>query len=241
MTTTGGVLRELHRIHQQLSDLRERLDRGPQQVRARTANLTRLEEELAKVQAESKAAHMAADRKQLLLRTGETKIEDLQRKLNAANSNREYQALKDQIAADQMANSVLADEILESLEKVDECQGRITAAQQNLAKGKAELEKAQQQVRDQQESLQSDAARLESELKKVEKNLPAEFRDAYERVVKSKGADAMAALEGETCSGCFHTLTPNLANALRMDRVIFCQTCGRLLYLPEDRSIAGGR
>jgi predicted nucleic acid-binding Zn-ribbon protein len=241
MTMTGDVLRELHRIHQQLSDLRERLERGPQQVRARAANVTRLEEELAKVQADSKAAHMAADRKQLLLRSGETKIEDLQRKLNAASSNREYQALKDQIAADQMANSVLADEILEALEKVDECQGKIVAAQQNLSKSKAELEKAQQQVRDRQESLQADVARLETELKRAEKSLPADFRDAYERVVKSKGADAMAALEGENCSGCFHQMTANMVNAVRMDRVVFCHTCGRLLYLPEDRSIGGGR
>jgi predicted nucleic acid-binding Zn-ribbon protein len=231
------VLRELHRIHQQLSDLRERLDRGPQLVRARTVNVTRLEEELTKAQADSKAAHVAAEKKQLLLKSGELKIEDLQRKLNAANSNREYQALKDQIAADQMANSVLADEILESLEKVDEFQGKIATAQQNLAKGKSELDKAQQQVREQQESLQADASRLEGELKTVEKQLHAEFRDAYDRAVKSKGSDAMAQLEGETCSGCFHTITPNLANAVRMDRVVFCQTCGRLLYLPEDRSI----
>ena len=237
MTTTGGVLRELHRIHQQLSDLRERLDRGPQLVRARTVNVTRSEEELAKAQADSKAAHVAAEKKQLLLKSGELKIEDLQRKLNAANSNREYQALKDQIAADQMANSVLADEILESLEKVDEFQAKIVAAQQNLAKGKSELDKAQQQVREQQESLQGDVSRLEAELKTVEKQLPAEFRDAYDRAVKSKGSDAMAQLEGETCSGCFHTITPNLDNAVRMDRVVFCQTCGRLLYLPEDRSI----
>lgn len=240
MTMTGGVLRELHRIHQQLSDLRERLDRGPQQVRARTANVTRLEEELAKVQTDSKAAHMVADKKQLLLRSGEVKIEDLQRKLNAANSNREYQALKDQIAADQMANSVLADEILEALEKVDECKEKISAAQQNLAKGKAELDKAQQQVRDQQDSLEADVSRLEGQLKIAEKALPSDFHDAYNRVVNSKGSDAMAAVDGETCSGCFHHITANMYNALRMDRVVFCH-CGRLLYLPEDRSIGGVR
>ena len=54
-----------------------------------------------------------------ILRSGEGKILELETKLNQSSTNREYQALKDQIAADNMANSVLADEILEAMERVD--------------------------------------------------------------------------------------------------------------------------
>ncbi len=117
MSYTAEALRELHRIHRQLTDVRERFERGPKQVRAREANLTRLGEELTKIQADVKAARVRADQKQLLLKSGEEKIKGLKAKLNAATSNREYQAIKDQIAADEMANSVLADETLEALEK----------------------------------------------------------------------------------------------------------------------------
>src|SRR4029079_17286130 len=120
MALTAAALRELHRIHRQLTDLSERKDRGPKQIKAREANLGRLGEELARVQAEHKAARMRSDQKQLLLKSGEEKVEGLKAKLNAASSNREYQALKDQIAADQMAGSVLADEILEATAKIDE-------------------------------------------------------------------------------------------------------------------------
>ena len=123
MAVTAAALRELHRIHQQLTDLRERMERGPKQIKAREANLARLAEELTKLQAEHKAARVRSDQKQLLLKSGEEKIESLKVKLNAAASNREYQALKDQIAADQMAGSVLADEILEAMEKIDELAG----------------------------------------------------------------------------------------------------------------------
>ena len=62
---------------------------------------------------------MAVDKKQLQLKTGEDKVKDLRYKLNASTSNREYQALLEQIAADEMANSVLADEILEGLDACD--------------------------------------------------------------------------------------------------------------------------
>lgn len=240
MSVSAVALRELHRIHQQLADLRERLERGPKQIKAREANVAKLEAELAKAQADAKAARVHADQKQLLLKSGESKIEDLRRKLNTCGSNREYQALLEQIAADEMAKSVLEDEILESLGKIDEYQAAIKECQDKLAKGKEELAKTQTAVREQQGLLQGDVDRLEAELKKAEELLPPDFRDAYHRVVKSRGSDAMAQVEGESCSGCFQRITPNTINALAMGRAVFCLSCGRLLYLPEDRTPGRG-
>jgi predicted nucleic acid-binding Zn-ribbon protein len=236
MAVTGTLLRELHRIHQQLSDLRERLERGPKQIKAREANVARCEAEVNQAKNEVKTVKMIVDQKQLALRSGENKILDLRGKLNAANSNREYQALKDQIAADEMANSVLSDEILEAMEKVDENSKLVTEAEQKLAKAKDELNKAQQQVRDQQGLLDGDVRRLEAELKTAEQTLPSDFNDTYQRIVKSKGAEAMAQVEGENCGGCYQKLTTNQFNTLVMGNVLFCQSCGRLLYLPEDRT-----
>ncbi len=236
MNLTAAALRELHRIHQQLSDLRERLDRGPKQIKARQANLAQTEEKLAKAQADAKAARVAADQKQLLLRTNEGKILDLRAKLNACGTNREYQALKDQIAADEMAGSVLADEILEALEKVDEFKKTIGVAEAQVAKSKEEAGKAQQAVREQEQSLKQDVARLEGQLKEAEQALPPDFREAYHRVVRAKGADAMAQVEGDFCGGCHYQITANMVSELTMARAIFCKSCGRLLYLPEDRT-----
>ena len=138
MTFTAASLRELHRIHRQLSDLRERLDRGPKQIKARQANAAAAEEKLAKTHADSKAARVAIDQKQLLLRSGEAKIFELKNKLNTCHTNREYQALRDQILADEMANSVLSDEILEAMERSDLFKHSIAEAEQQVAKAKEE-------------------------------------------------------------------------------------------------------
>src|SRR5262249_47500693 len=172
MSVTAAALRELHRIHRQLSDLRERKDRGPKQLKAREANLARMADELAKVQADHKAARVRSDQKQLLLKSGEEKIESLKGKLNAAASNREYQALKDQIAADQMAGSVLADEILEAMEKIDELAALAAEHQAKINTSKEELAKAQAGVRDQAGQLDSEIIRLEGELRVAEEALP---------------------------------------------------------------------
>ncbi|MGE0608995.1 MAG: zinc ribbon domain-containing protein [Pirellulales bacterium] len=236
MALTASALRTLHRIHQQLGDLRERAERGPKQVRAHEANVKRLEEELATAKSQHKATRVASDQKQLSLKAGEAKIEDLRRKLNACGSNREYQALLEQIAADEMANSVLADEILEAMEKVDEVHGKIGEAEQRLAKGKEELAKTHNSIREQLGQIEVDIKRLEIDLREAEAGLPTDIRSDYDRVVKSRGSEAMAAVEGECCGGCFNTLTPNMFNSLHMSHAVFCKNCGCLLYLPEDRA-----
>ena len=119
-------------------------DRGPKQVRATETNIAHREQELARLRDEAKAMRIAVDQKQLQLKAGEQKIKELKLKLNAAASNREYQILKEQIAADEMANSVLEDEIIEALEKLDQFQPKIAEAEAALA---AAREKAARSAR----------------------------------------------------------------------------------------------
>lgn len=234
--SNAAVLRELHRIHIQLSDLRERRDRGPKQIKAHEGNVAKTEAEVTRLKNEHKTVRMAADSKQLQLKSDEGKIVDLRAKLNAVKNNREYQAMKDQIAAAEMANSVLQDEILEALEKIETAKTTVTEAEQRWTKAKEEMAKVQNAVREQHGNLDTDYKRLEGELVESEKKLPDDLRETYSRMVRGKGADGLAQVEGEHCGGCYQTVTANTMNSLLMDKIVFCQVCGRIMYLPEDRS-----
>jgi predicted nucleic acid-binding Zn-ribbon protein len=234
MSITAAALRELHRIHQQLADLRDRLERGPKQVRVRESNVTQLEARLAEARDRAKQTQMAVDRKNLDLKSGEQKVVDLKVKLNAANSNREYQALLEQIAAAEMAGSVLQDEILESMEKIDQLGALVKEAESNLTAGKQELAKARQAVESSAATIRNDLARLETELSEAEKSLPSDLKADYQRVVRSKGADSLASVDDGVCTGCGQQITLNMQNELQLSKMIFCRTCGRLLYMPGE-------
>jgi len=233
MSITAAALRELHQIHQKLAELRDRLERGPKQVRVREGNVAQLETRLAEAREKAKQAQMGVDRKQLDLKSGEQKVLDLRVKLNSANSNREYQAFLEQIAAAEMAGSVLADEILEGLEKIDSHAVAVKEAETNLASGKQELDKARRGVEDSAAAIHADVARLEQELTEAEKTLPSDLKADYERVVRSKGADSLAASEDGVCTGCGQQITLNMQNELQLSKLVFCKSCGRLLYMPE--------
>lgn len=229
----SSILCTLHRLHRQLSDLKERLDRGPKQIRASEANLKHREELFGQAKAESKTLRMAADQKQLQLKSSEDKVKDLRRKLNAATSNREYQALLEQIAADDMTNSVLADEILEALEKIDAFQKTIAETEAGVAAAQQKNEGIRGAVAEQEPVLKADMARIEAELRQSETALPEEIRDPYRRMVRGKGEDALAAVENQCCGGCNQQIPLNMCNQIMLGQPVFCKTCGRLLYLPE--------
>jgi predicted nucleic acid-binding Zn-ribbon protein len=231
MGQLATALAELHRIHRQLADLRDRMDRGPKQVKAAEANVAKAEQDHQAAKDAYKQAKIGADQKQLQLREREAKLLDWQGKLMQAQSNREYQALKDQIAADQQANSVLADEILEALEKLDTLTAAIKTAAGNLATLQAEADKIHKRVADQTAMLQGEFARVEGELVTAEKVLPEEFKAELQRIAKARGEDAMANVEGDCCGGCYQTLTPQTIELLRQDKLLFCKSCGRLLYM----------
>ncbi len=228
-----SILRTLHRIHRQLTDLKERLDRGPRRVRAAEANVKRNEDALEKIRAEAKVLRVATDHKQLQLKAGEDKIKDLRRKLNAAVSNREYQALLDQIAADEMTNSILTDEILEALEESDAFVKNIAEADGTLAAARQKAEENHAEIARQEPLLRADVDRLEAELRGAESDLPGDALDLYRRVVRQKGEDALAVVDNQCCDGCNQQVPLNICSQIMLGKPVACNTCGRLLYLPE--------
>jgi uncharacterized protein len=233
MSVTATALRELHRIHQQLAEFRDRVERGPLQIRAHEANLKKLQQQLEELRERARQTQLTIDRKQLDLKSGEQKVIDLRVKLNGASSNREYQTLLEQIAAAEMAGSVLADEILEAMEKLDTISAAVQEAEQAVTAGKAEFDKARKTIEDAAVVLRGEVAQLEAKLVQAEAALPTEFKPDYQRVVRGKGALAMASVEDGVCGGCGQQITLNMQNELMLSRPVFCKSCGCLLYLAE--------
>ncbi len=237
MAISADALRELHRIHRQLTDLRERLEKGPNQIRAAEAGIARFQTTLDGIREDLKRAKIQGDERQLQLKERESRISDLQGKLNTAASNREYQALKEQIAADEQANSVLEDEILEGLEKIDELTEKVKTAEENLNRAAAEAAKVKQRVEGERAGLETEHGRVEQALQGAEQALPADFKVEYQRIAQARGEDALAQVDAEVCGSCFQTLTAQMMNELYLGKPVACKNCGALLYLKEGRSV----
>ena len=230
MSISGSVLQTLHRIHRQKSDLTGQLERGPKQIQAAKTKIEIAKKALEDIRDKQKNLRMDADLRQLQLREREARIATLEGKMNAAKENREYQTLKEQIAADRQANNVLSDEILELLEQVDVIHAQIDPASERIKAAEAEAAEIEKRVQERMSAVEADLKRVTNELAQVEQQLGGDFKRDYDRLVSLKGEDSIAETEGNCCGGCYQMLTPQLLDRLANHASVVCPTCGRLLY-----------
>ena len=233
MNVSDSVVRTLHQLLVQIADIKSQIERGPKQIKAAQTQVDAAKDCLQKCKDTIKHKKMEADRKQLQLREREAKIHGWEGKMNSATNNREFQAIKEQIAADTQANNVLSDEILETLEEIDALQLAFKDYQEKLHLTEAEKAKTDSNVAQRIATLQQELIRVEGNLTEAEKQLPPEAMSDYKRLITSRGEDAMAQLDDVSCGGCYTGLTPRILDKLRMGNPFICPSCGRLLYRPE--------
>ena len=229
----------LHRIHNTLilqEELARKKERGPKQIVVAQNAEKKIAEEVTEAQETLTKAKLAASDKQLQLDEREAKIKELGNKLNTADSNKEFQLLKDRIAADEQANSVLADEIFEQLEKIDVLEASSKTAKENLVTAESETKKIIQKIKDQDASLEVHLAEVAENLKELESQLKGDFVSDYRRLVAGRGEEALAETDMETCGGCHTKFNTQTLSLLMMRKAVFCGSCQCLMYFTKETS-----
>ena len=235
MTATAEILRDLHVLHQRAKALRDRLASAPRTLAGRQAALANRQADVEKARKALQDAKLHLKKSEHALQAQQAKIDDLKVKLNQVKKNEEYKALQNQIAHDKAAMSKTEDEILQTYEQI-ETQGVA------LAKLEAEVKSFARDVVTVQTEIESQASSQKARLEELERaiieaeiSIPEQERERYSRTVRQFGADALAACENGACLGCFTSVTTQMLNHLiNGDQLMFCKSCGRLLYLDEQ-------
>lgn len=162
-------------------------------------------------------------------------IKKLEGRLNEVKNNAEYQATLFQIESVRKERSTLEEEGLAALDKVESMKD--TAAEWE-AKLKAE-ETTFEEFRAKAGKLLAEA---EAERVEVAKSRDAlvdgiqrDLLEKYESIFSFRDGNAVSAVEGEHCTGCYTKITPNdMARLMGASGVVQCNSCQRLLYLAES-------
>lgn len=233
MTVTDSVVRQLHSRLKQIADMEGQIARAPKLIEVARGKVQQASSDLSNCRDTIKKKRMDADRKQLQQKEREAKLLDYTGKMNAAKNNREYQSLKEQIAADTQANSVLSDEIFETLEEIDALQAEQKLLEQKLKLIEEECEKNVAQIQTRLKTVHEDLLSAKSLLASDLTKLPGDFISEFNRLVNTRNADSFAEIDGDSCGGCYNALPPRVRDVLRQGQPTLCPSCGRMLYRPE--------
>jgi predicted nucleic acid-binding Zn-ribbon protein len=233
MSGPAAILREIHRLRRFAKDMKTKIDMGPRTMRTQQGRVTLQQDILRQAQDGLKRLKVATLEKESSHKATLQQIAKYEKQQNEAASNNEYDALQHEIDAARKKVQKLEDEILDAMGQTEEQTAKLP-----------ELEKAVQQVRDEvtrfereqgerQAGFAEQLKQTDRQIADVEATLPVEVRPLYNRLTAAKGEDALAGVNGRTCTACYTEITAQNYNDLAQGSFVACKSCGRMLYLPE--------
>ncbi len=234
MSTTAAGLKALHHLYLRLHDLNQKLDQGPKRVQLKEQFASIQEDKLNSEKDLVVQLKKQVQQKNLDLSSNEAKILELKGKLNSAASNKEFDIIKGQIEADTMANSVLEDEILELMDKIDSAEEEVQSWVRKKDQAIEDAKKTAQEFESARNSLDQEIKECQLAIADSEQIIPENMKVLFDRLVRSHSAGALATVEGKYCSACNVLIERQLQVELNSGRFVFCKSCGRLLYLDES-------
>ena len=228
------VLKRLQSLKSKINELKESQELRKQDVQKKK---TQIEDNkaLAEEKHEEKLSRQKEiDRKELDLKTDEGEITKYNVQLNSIKTNKEYTALCTEIGSKKADMSILEDEILNTMSRLESVNEEYNRLQEDLRREEESLKVLI-------ESVDADVRKTDIEIEKIQ-NDQKKYIDAldenslkhYNRLSNIKGGKAVVAVIGNVCGGCSMNITTQTLNSLMGGKeLVFCQSCSRILYLEE--------
>ena len=225
----------LHQLQTRLGELNARLRRNPLVLKTQEGNVQKILGELDKLKDTQKQLQLEAKKKEQEVAVSDQALAKRKAQLSEAKTNKEYQALQHQIKADEAARGVLDDEALEAIDKADRFADNFPKIETELAKAKELFENTQKRFQAEKPEIDAEIVKLGGQLKETEEELPRDFREIYDRLVRSVGGEnALAVVENQKyCGGCNYQVPINSLAMILQRKPITCSSCARLLYVED--------
>ncbi len=228
-------MRQLQTIDSAIDDLGRRRAELKREATAEEVNVCGAREQLEVRRSSSQDLRREIDRKELELKQAEEKMATLDGQLGRVKTNREFTTLQREIAGVKADASLLEDESLEMMERMDVARQRITEAEEKLAEAEKSCAAHREAVHVRQGEIDKDVDQLQQERLAPQAEISVSQRQVYEHLRAMSDGMAVVAARNGVCQGCFMNLTSNTVNLLMGgDEFIRCHSCGRVLFLDNE-------
>jgi predicted nucleic acid-binding Zn-ribbon protein len=225
------TLRELHRLHRLIRDVKAETEKGPRLLRQQQMRLTRAEDAVREGHDTVKKLKVTSHETEVSLKAAHQQIAKYEKQRETAASKKEMDAFEHEITHNKQQCAKLEDEVFAVLTEIDDRTAKTPELDKTLATAKRELAGFEQEENQRQVRLAGELQRAEAELTELEKILPSDIRSIYDRLITAHGADGIAAVKDKTCSNCNGSLTQQHLRELDAGRFFMCKNCGRALYI----------
>ena len=231
----------LYKIDRDLHTLQTGLDNTQRDQKRQAAKIAEMNKSIESQSAAMQKVQADQSGRELELKTKQEHIDRMRGSLNTTKTNKEYSAILLQISAEKSDVSTMEKGVLELMQTIETAQKSIADIKAQLELENATLAKMESEQAAKVGDLQGQINAMKVRRAEAAAHVPTEALRNYDRVSQKYPGDAMAPLEYDpddldscSCGCCYMGLNTEHLNALKgLDEVRRCNSCNRILYLPE--------
>lgn len=185
---------------------------------------------------EKKALDLQKQRKEkeLELATNAEGVKKLNGQLFSLKTNKEFQAMQQQIADAQADGSIIEEKILILFEESDKIKVQVDSENLKLKDEEKIFCQQKNAVEIRNKQIADRLSQLDSQRLRIIPSIDPMIAQQYEKILHSKDGLAIATVKNNSCGGCHMLVPPQVINLIKMyDHIITCEVCNRILYIQE--------
>ena len=227
-----AVLYQLQEHDRELLSIHQRFQAIPRQLKQLEDSVTKF-----KTVTTAKSDELTEVEKSLRSKNGELEMHDVQREKykteqRAVTTNEQYTALDNQIAFLDQKDSETEEEILELMEQSDRLKEELTDLEADVAREDEKTAGIKLEYQEEQKSLKKLIAGKTKQRSQYLPEISKELSRLYHNWVNHRKSDFLSLGKNGTCGSCRLTIQPqSLKEAQRYEKLVYCTSCKRLLYV----------
>jgi predicted nucleic acid-binding Zn-ribbon protein len=231
-------LRALIRLQQtrdRITSLTTRIETEiPTHIAELETALREIRERVEEGQSAIEVAQKERARLELDLKSADEKISKYKAALMQVKTNDEYRAALNEIDYTNRTRSDLETRVLELMEDVDQRRQELGGLELELEAEDERIRADRKVLEEERENLIAERAAEEKIAADIEDGLSRQLVQAYQRIAAVRGGVALARADKGVCIACNMRLRPAVYQTVkRNERVVTCDSCGRILYYQE--------
>ncbi|MDR0820095.1 MAG: C4-type zinc ribbon domain-containing protein [Endomicrobium sp.] len=224
------LLYELQSYDVKISDIREKIGKAPSLVEEKKKSL-----EYKKVETETKKKNFVKlnslkKEKEAVFDSKEKAISVHSAELNSVKSNDVYKAVLLKIEKTESDKSVIENEILEFMDKIEKESVIVKSAENELKKFEKTVKNEINEFENFIKKLEKEVTAVEKEREEYKLKISKTILMEYERLRAGRDGRGICLIDDESCGGCGMMLRPQLINQVyKCHELVFCDNCSRIL------------
>ena len=233
--TTIDKLLEINKIDSLISMALGEKAQVNKELENKIKTINEIKQKSLKLTAEFEEKQRAYKKQEDFLKSEQEKLVARRKALSTLNDSKSQIKAEKEVDKAAKQLSAMEEQLISQLDIIAKLENDSKETQELFISTQSSLEAMQAESEATFQTIDSRISTYEAEKKHLQTDVNTKDLNVYNRVSQRYQGSSMAQIEGKSCGGCYCSLSPQvIVQVSRMQDLITCQSCGRILYLKKE-------